>query len=345
MFDWIFSFALTIGAFGLWLLLMSALGLVDGLPEQIEKLRKSRLGELDVKNNDRKAAGNADWPLFARLAKSFVRVARSAPEDKDLMIRLLQAGLPYQTPVHYYSRQVTNALLFAAFGLFNAAAIALVFHLPPILVIAIAFICGLWGSAQPAVEVRSKIARRRRDMTLDMTYQLPRLVLLLGAYGSIQDTITAYRAAAGDPDEALEKRQENLAKAQKYSEQFGIVLGDTLAGLAGNLFADLLNRFAGELSRNVEPPAAAQRLRLLYPSSIELNHFLDILVGGIQGGLPMKERLTELASQLRVDLRARQREAAQAANQVVILAAAAELLPIFAIVGAPVVYMAFRMFL
>jgi hypothetical protein len=344
MLDWIFSFALTCGAFGLWIILLSITGLLDGLPRLIEKMRQSELDKIGEVRPGKGAPENLDWPLFARLAKSFARVARNAPEGKDLMIRLLQAGLPYHSPAHYYGRQVTSALLFAAFGLVNAAAMALVFHLPAAPVIAVAFALGLWGSTQPAAEVRAKIARRRRDLTLDMIYQLPRLVLLLGAYGSIQDTIAAYRATAQDESEDLAKRQEYLAQAQRYSEEFGIVLGESLAGLGGNLFAELLNRFAGELSRNVQPPTAAERLLLVYPPSIELRHFLDILVAGIQGGLPMKERLAELSNELRVDLRARQREAAQAANQVVILAAAAELLPIFAVVGAPVLYVAFRMF-
>ena len=121
-------------------------------------------------------------------------------------------------------------------------------------------------------------------------------------------------------------------------------LAIALNGMGGNLFAELLNRVAAELTRSVRPDEIAAHMRLLFPPAVELGYFLDILVGGIDGSLPMKERLEELSHELRIDLRARQREAAQSANQVVILAAAAELLPIFAVVGAPVVFLAFRLF-
>jgi hypothetical protein len=260
------------------------------------------------------------------------------------MVRLFQAGLPYYSPAHYYSRQVASALLFAAFALVNTAALAQVFHLPAVMILAVTFLLGLWGAAQPAAEVRSKTKRRAKDLVLDMTYQLPRLILLLEAYGSAQEAIREYLATAARMEKPEKEREEARRQAQTLSKEFALELGTALAGMGGNLFAELLNRIAGELTRGVRPEAIAIHLRQVFPPGIELDHFLQILIGGMEGNLPMKERLAELSHQLRVDLRARQREAAQAANQVVIVAAAAELLPIFAVVGAPVVFLAFRMF-
>jgi hypothetical protein len=340
IYESLFAVALITGALGLWIVLSSLLG----LPQQVwARLRRSPLAGLEPGSGGDDHAHN--WPLPSRIARSFSRISRNAPSDEDLMIRLFQAGLPYYSPAHYYSRQVTGALLFAAIGLVNAAALSMALHLPAWSVIAAAFALGLWGASQPAAEVRAKIARRRRDLVLDMTYQLPRLVLLLQAYGSAQEAIGGYLATADRVDISEKERREAKKQARTLSAGFAIELGVAMNGMGGNLFAELLNRIAGELTRSVRPEQIADHMRTLYPPGMELNNFLDILAGGISAGLPMKERFSELAQQLRVDLRARQREAAQSANQIVILAAAAELLPIFAVVSAPVLYLAFQMFI
>jgi hypothetical protein len=329
------TFVITAGV-SLAVTLAAGLGLADPL---LARLRRSKLENLEGLEQD------ADWPLAARLARSLGLLTKSALPEDELMTRLLQSGLPYYSPAHYYSRQVTSALLFAAFGLVNAAALGLALRQPLWLVAAAALGCGLWGAAQPGAEVRARLRRRGRELALDMTYQLPRLVLLLEALGSLQEAMAGYLETAQAPGTSEKVRREAEVQARLMSDRLAMDLGIALNGMGGNLFAELLNRIASQLARSVRPEDVAAQMRQLYPPSLELDNFLDILSAGLSGGLPMKERLAELAQQLRLDLRARQREAAQAANQVVIIAAAAELLPIFAVVSAPVLYLAFQLFL
>jgi hypothetical protein len=328
-------FVITAGL-SLSVVLGTALGLADPL---LSRLRRSKLESLEKPDRE------ADWPLAARLACSLGLLVKRARPDDELMTRLLQAGLPYYSPAHYYSRQVTTALLFAAFGLVNAAALSLALRLPFWLAATAALICGLWGASQPGAEVRARLRRRSRELALDMTYQLPRLVLLLEALGSLQEAMSGYLETAQAPGAPEKVRREAEAQARLMSDRLVMDLGIALNGMGGNLFAELLNRIASQLARSVRPEEVVAQMRRLYPPSLELDNFLDILSTGLRGGLPMKERLAELSQQLRLDLRARQREATQAANQVVIIAAAAELLPIFAVVSAPVLYLAFQMFL
>jgi hypothetical protein len=329
------TFVITAGV-SLAVSLAAGLGFANPL---FARIRRSKLENLEGPQPE------ADWPLAARLARSLGLLTRSAPPDDDLMTRLLQAGLPYYSPAHYYSRQVTSALLFAAFGLVNAAALGLALRLPLWVIAAAALVCGLFGAAQPEAEVRARLKRRSRELALDMTYQLPRLVLLLEALGSLQEAMSAYLATAQAPGTPEKVRREAEAQARQMSDRLAMDLGIALNGMGGNLFAELLNHIASELARSVKMDDVALHMRRLYPPSLELDNFLDILAAGLAGGLPMKERLGELSQQLRLDLRARQREAAQAANQVVIITAAAELLPIFAVVSAPVLYLAFQLFL
>lgn len=324
-----------LGAASLAVILAALLGLADPL---FGRLRHSRLEALETPD-----AAPA-WPLAARLARSLGFLSRTAASDDDLNVRLLQAGRPYRSPAHYYSRQVTSALLFAAFGLVNAAAVGLLLGLPLPVMLAAALAAGLLGAAQPAAEVRARIKKRSKNLTLDMTYQLPRLILLLDAYGTVQEAIGGYLATAEKTPLAEDERRELEEGTRRETDYLALKLGISLKGMGGNLFAELLQAISAGLTASKRPEEIATHLRQAYPAGVELNNFLDILVAGLSGGLPMKARLGELAHQLRLDLRARQREAAQAANQVVILAAAAELLPIFFVVGAPVLWMAFQMF-
>lgn len=329
-----------IGAVSLAAVLATLLGLVDPL---FKKVARSRLETLETSASPMDSMG-ANWPLPARLARSFGMLTGRTSSDEDLMVRLLRAGLPYRSPAHYYSRQVTNALLFAAFGLVNASAVGLLLDLPIVVILGAALGLGLWGAGQPAAEVRARILKRSKAMTVDMTYQLPRLILLLDAFGTIQEAISGYLSTAERANLSEAERREMEEGRDQYTSYLAMQLGITLRGMGGNLFAELLQAISVELTRSVRPETIAGHMRLAYPPGVELNNFLDILTAGLSGGMPMKERLVELSHQLRIDLRARQREMTQAANQVVILAAAAELLPIFFVVGAPVLFMAFQMF-
>ena len=67
-------------------------------------------------------------------------------------------------------------------------------------------------------------------------------------------------------------------------------------------------------------------------------------MAGVQQEIPMKTRLEEMQEVLRDELGLKVKEKAASAKQIVIVAAAAELLPLFMIVGAPTISMAVQMF-
>ena len=96
--------AVLIGALGLFLVFAALTGLLAGLvPERGESRIKKQLGL--------RATGAGNWPLMARLGKSFSRIKREEyPNDDDLMDSLIRAGLPYSSPAHFYSRQILAAL-------------------------------------------------------------------------------------------------------------------------------------------------------------------------------------------------------------------------------------------
>ncbi len=106
----------------------------------------------------------------------------------------------------------------------------------------------------------------------------------------------------------------------------------------------MLNRLASYLAQSIPVSEAIEKTKRFYPRTPKLNQFLDIVAAGVAQEIPMKQRLEDMQVVLRDELRLRVKERAAGAKQVVIIAAAAELLPLFLIVGAPTVYMAVQMF-
>jgi hypothetical protein len=179
---------------------------------------------------------------------------------------------------------------------------------------------------------------------VDMTYGLPRLILYLESMGEFQlaaDRVLQTEEVTRLPQGEVVRRQQ---AARHLSEESAMLLGATFIGFGGNLFADMLNRLASYLAQSIPVEAAVGKTKRFYPNTPKLNQFLDIVTAGVAQEIPMKQRLEEMQVVLRDELRLRVKEQAAVARQVVIIAAAAELLPLFLIVGAPTVYMAVQMF-
>ena len=172
--------AILIGAVGLFTLLSSLTGLLARLlPQRSESRINQRLGL--------RGASAGGWSLMARIGRSFSRMKRESYQtDDDLMDSLLRAGLPYTSPVHFYSRQILAVLIFGAFGLMLSLLLSVWVQIPPTMVLGAALLAGYWGSAQPQAEVKKRLRSRSEDLMVDMTYGLPRLILYLESMGEFQ---------------------------------------------------------------------------------------------------------------------------------------------------------------
>ena len=330
--------AILIGAVGLFAILSALTGLLSRLiPGKIESRISKRLGV--------RGESDKSWPVMARIGRSFSRLKReSYDSEEDLMDTLLRAGLPYTTPVHFYSRQILAALIFGAFGLVLGLLFSVLIEIPPMMVLGTALLLGFWGSTQPQAEVKKNLKIRAEDLILDMTYGLPRLILYLESMGEFQlaanRVLQTEEVTSLPQDESLKRQQA----ARMVSEEYALLLGATVIGFGGNLFADMLNRLASYLAQSIPVLEAVEMTRRFYPATPKLNQFLDIVSAGVAQEIPMKQRLEDMQITLREELKLHVKERAASAKQVVIIAAAAELLPLFLIVGAPTVYMAVQMF-
>ena len=136
------------GGVGLWLVFMSASG---GFARIFKKKANDRL-TLRSERVERRVLGEKESVLSLplRLMRSFRRIGKVRDEgDAALMLRLMRAGLPFYSPQHYYSRQLTYTLLMAAVGLLVGTVAALLVRIPPIVVVGAAFLLGVWGSSLP----------------------------------------------------------------------------------------------------------------------------------------------------------------------------------------------------
>ncbi|MCB2160625.1 hypothetical protein KQH40_00905 [bacterium] len=331
-------FFIILGGIGLFTVMSGLLGVFERF---IPGNRQNEIGKrLGIKNQT-----EDHWPLMARIGRSFssIKQEKYKTED-DLMDSLLRAGLPYYSPAHFYGRQIAYTLLYGAFGLIVMLLFSVLINISPTVVIGTALLMGYWGSVQPQAEVTKLLKMRAEDMTIDMTYGLPRLILYLESLGEFQlatNRVLQTEHVTHLPEKEILKRQE---AARLISRENALLVGATFMGFGGNLFADMLNRLASYLAQSIPVEEAIVRTKRFYPNTTKLNQFLDIVMAGVQQEIPMKTRLEEMQEVLRDELGLKVKEKAASAKQIVIVAAAAELLPLFMIVGAPTISMAVQMF-
>ena len=283
-------------------------------------------------------------PFAARLAKSIGSVSSKSQTDDELMDQLIRAGLPFLSPAHYYGRQIAYTLLYGAFGLLLGLAPTFFFTLNPLIVLGISLAMGIWGSTQPKAEVQKKLKERQTQLVVDMTYSLPRLTLHIEALGDLQRAIGAVLKDTQRGSITTEHRDKLEQQAKYITKQYQLLFQTAIMGFGGDLFAEALNRFASLLSQAKSADETAATVAHYYPKTPEFANFLDIAVAGITGTIKMKERLDDLSEQLFHELILTQREAAAKARQIVVLAAAAQLLPIFVLIGAPIADMTIQLF-
>ncbi len=334
-------FFIFMGGVGLWIIIIFALGLFGKLfkrevvdvftarKQEVERMvRGVRLTELS---------------FLERFMQSFNNLtATKGDGEADLMTKIFQAGLPFFSPQHYYSRQIAYAVMMAAMGLLVGSAAAFLFRIPFIVVIVIAFLLGIWGSTLPAGEVRRKMNERVEGLILDMTYNITRLRMQFDRWGQIRPAIDRMLETAPKEGHFSDAEQSMIEKQwESFPEDVAVNLSMYLSGIGGNYFAELLNRFAMELSRGVSPEQAAERMKKHFKPSFEMDNFLKTLVAGINGE-PIAERLREIDNRLHSQLSKRIRIAGAAAESIITLVSAITILPLFMIIGIPLALIALQ---
>lgn len=287
--------------------------------------------EIDDENN---------WPLMARIAKSFSSVGKKEDEidsNAELELRLQKAGFPYFSASHYYSRQLGFSIFMAGIGLLMGVAISVyAININSTTVLAIALGLAFWGSQQPKAEVENELKKRKDALVYDMTNNLRRFTTQVRARGTAVEAIHYYISGVrveGGISQA--EWDQKVSQAKSDAEELSAQMGRVLAGFGGNLFADLINRLSHDLARNVPPEEASENVKTFYPYSVEVDQFLSIVEGGLRGTLPLVERLEELSKSLKVTRRSLRRESALKTRQNVMMGSALMIFPVFIVFLAP----------
>jgi hypothetical protein len=316
------------------LLTLGLFFLVGGL---LGRVRLPRPGEyLSLLAQDDE--GPTRLPLPARLAQSLseaLPAPRFGLEGRPLEERMLQAGLPYDTPAQFYQRKFAYTLLFAAV----AATLAVLLGAGLPLALLATLVAGGFGLFAPESEVGERIRARRDQLRREMAFMLDRVAFALMAYGTFQETLARLTA---DPLGRQPAEDARVERFERQRRQAGV--GAAFTGLGGGLFAEFLTVLAGELTGGIDRfEEIRATLARRYPLSSEVRAFLDVVEGGLRGA-PMADRLFELAESLTDELAQEQREAGARATVVVVAAAGVVLVPLLLVVGGPAFTLALSVF-
>ena len=333
---------MNIQALNILIALTAALGvffLLSGLTGLLGKIGVGKSVSLLEEDRQR----TTPLPLAARLAQDISDAIPIKPEREPIEIRLLQAGNPYDNPTHFYQRKFGYMVMFAM----GAFIIGYLLNLPVFMLVTLVAIAALFGLYAPDSEVNDRIKKRRDALRREMAFMLDRVAYALMAYGTLQEALVRLGPAFTEPGEAPGNGGLFPTSHDEYVEQRHRMasMGTTLTGMGGGLFAEFLNQMASLLLSSTEERFTKIRdaLALQYPSSPEVQSFLDIVESGLHGS-PMTEHLFELADAMIGDLAQEQREAGMRATAIVVAAAGFILIPLLLVVGGPAFTLAISVF-
>lgn len=326
----------------MWIIVNTLIGSFKGL---FETVQKSRFDEFDTVGDHVTVVSDVKkWPLSARIMRSLFGDSKNREGDQqDLMLNLIKAGLPFVSPAHYYGSQAIYSLMFGVGILVILLIMSSIFNIPLLFIFVLSLVGGYFGAIQPDAEVKSGIKRRREEMVLDLTNQLQRFITALESTGNAIEALRDVAQTAHDPVVDEETRKKAATESEALSKEYQSLLAMTLQGMGGNLFAEIINRIAVLVGQGRPISEAVGDVRVLYPEAIEMDSFFNILISA-EKGVALKERLEDLSDQLYVDLDSTSRERAAKAEQMVTVAGFVALLPLFVIIGAPMITMAFQLF-
>jgi hypothetical protein len=282
-------------------------------------------------------------PLAARLAHDISQALPIETDKEPIERRLSQAGNPYDSPAHFYQRKFAYMILFAVI----AVVVCYFLGVPALMTLALAIIAALFGLYAPDSEVNDRIKKRREALRREMAFMLDRVSYALMAYGTLQEALARMGTAYSEEDEQSRPGMliPSSPRGDEKQRQRMATMGTTLTGMGGGLFAEYLNRLASMLLSSAEErfDKIRDELALHYPSSPEIQNFLDIVESGLRGA-PMTEHLFELADTMISDLAQEQREAGMRATAIVVAAAGLILIPLLLVVGGPAFTLAISVF-
>ena len=298
-------------------------------------------GRPSLLEEDRKAG--QQLPLAARIAQDISNALPIQSEGEPIEIRLSQAGNPYDSPIQFYQRKFGYMILFAI----GTLIVCYFFNLPALMILALMLIASLFGLHAPDSEINARINNRREALRREMAFMLDRVAYALMAYGTLQEALVKLGTDNSDPDEVSRRHTLPPTTPDEHDEPRHRMasMGITLTGMGGGLFAEFLNRMASLLLSSAEEQFGSIReeLTLKYPSSPEVQSFLDIVESGLRGA-PMTEHLFELADGMIGDMAQEQREAGMKATAIVVAAAGFILIPLLLVVGGPAFALAVSVF-
>lgn len=331
---------ITLGATGVWIIVMVLFG---GL-EKLSKRQKVDAITLRVQQAEREAHGERveELTLPERIAKSVSDLTQSAPgrQETPLMTQLMRAGMPFFSPQHFYNRQVLYAIGMTVFGILAGTLFSLFFNLTPWLILMLGLALGIYGATLPGQEVRKKTIRRKEGLKIDMTFHLPRLRMGLRNIGEISLAMKDVIASSPQEIPFSQNEQEEMRKRwDTLPQETAIELSMYLSGIGGNYFSELLTRFSTELGRGVSPEEAAEKMNRYFEPFFFMDHFLSLLVQGINGR-PIAKLLADLDLHLHRDLKKTIRQKGADAETKMAFASMLALIPIFIVILVPLVVIA-----
>lgn len=337
--------SIVVGAIGLWVALMTLFGGLNNLIQRLFGTKTALDMNMDEKNHvDDDVSDIRKWPLAARWMHSLAGVGKKeAPNNKDLMVRLMQSGFVFASPAQYYYYQVALALMMGAGFLAVMIILSTTTPVSPMLIILVSFALGMIGAMLPESQVKSAIKKRQDDLRLDMTFQLPRFILLLESTGNMQSAIKSILESAERQDIPTKKAEERRKAMDALTQEYQIELGMSLTGFGGNLFAELINRIAQLLQQQAKPEAIMEDIENHFKMFPALSEFLTVIQDGLRGH-PMKDNLVQLSEQLRKDLNSILKDSSTKAVTVTTLGTGIALIALMAIFLAPMLQSVALMF-
>lgn len=283
--------------------------------------------------------------LAARLARTLTDVLPFRRDSTSLPLRLSRAGNPFDSPEQFYNRKFVYLILFFGMALLGS----ILLGLPLALCLLGSVLAGVAGLYGPDSEIKERINKRRQALRREMAFMLDRVAFAVMAYGTFQEALSRMNQMSDKESRTSGRLPLGSIlvadRSEKEQQRMRMVnLGTSVTGMGGGLFAEYLNRMGMLLSSAAERfDNIRMRLDASYPTSPELENFLDIVEAGLRGS-PMAERLFELADAMMVDVEQEQREAGMRATAVVVLAAGIILVPLLLIVGGPAFSLAMNVF-
>jgi hypothetical protein len=316
---------------------IAALGtffLVGGLMGTITLPRLSRKSFLDE--------DEGELSFSERLARDISSLFSRDEEEATLLERKIsQSGGLYPNEAAFYQRKFMYMLVFALFALIIGVGAAFLMDVPVFIASLLVVAAGIAGLFAPDSELNERLKERQEKLRREMTFALPRFVQAIEKYGSIQSALSEMTGPGAESRSAIPETDTAERAEQTRASQ----LGASVIGMGGGIFAEFLNTMASMLlsSPDAQFDSIRRRLAMYYPMPLDVIAFLDVVEQGVKG-FPMIRTLKSLKESMYSELTEELHEAKADAQRDVVIGSGIGLVPMLALLGAPALVYAFRLF-